>query len=148
MFRDRHLLHYISEKTHFLTLEYLVPIIMKYKYFISIFLCIILIPLNSLADSTQDTGPFSDIFQTGLRETNAIATKTKLNVDELPAFVTILYQEDLLRNGINTVFDALSLVPGVELFTEASGIHQVIFRGIKEKGKVKLMLHGIDISNT
>ena len=118
------------------------------KYFIGTFLWLILLTVNALADSAQENTPFSDIFQTGIQETNAIATKTKLNVDEMPAFVTILYQEDLLRNGINSVFEALSLVPGVELFTEATGIHQVIFRGVKEKGKVKLMLDGIDISNT
>ena len=124
---------------------------MKKTYFLIAYLCFIFFfARSSFADSqkTPSTSSFSDIFQTGLEETTDIATKTKLNVDDMPAFVTILYQEDLLRNGISTLFDALSLVPGVELFTESTGVHQVIFRGVKEKGKVKLMLDGIDISNT
>jgi len=124
---------------------------MKRKYLISVLLISLLLTAGKVIAETVETADqsadYSDMFQSALLETNEIATQTRLNVDDMPAFVTILYRDDLLNNGINTVFDALSLVPSVQLFTEASGINQVIFRGVKEKGKVKLLVDGVDINN-
>lgn len=84
----------------------------------------------------------------GLEEVSDIATKTKLNIDRTPAFITILYRETLETQGIDTIYEALSLIPGVELSIEATGAKQVVFRGIKEKGKIKLLIDGIPINNT
>lgn len=84
----------------------------------------------------------------GLEEVSDIATKTKLNIDQTPAFITIIYNDTLMEYGINTAFEALSLVPGVELSMEPSGAKQVIFRGIKEKGKIKLLIDGVPVNNT
>ncbi len=99
----------------------------------------------SAASSQNDS--YEELFSQGLEETSEIAANTRLNIDYIPAFVTILQQEQLLQLGIDTVYEAMALVPGVELFMESTGAKQLIFRGVKEKGKVKLMIDGIDINN-
>lgn len=89
-----------------------------------------------------------DDFLKSLQEVSEIASKTKLNIDDMPALVTILHAQRLNMLGIQTLYEALTLVPGVELSMEASGAKQVIFRGVKEKGKVKLMVDGVTLNNT
>ncbi len=88
-----------------------------------------------------------DDFLASLDEVSDIASKSKLNIDDMPAFVTILQGKKLELLGIHNIYEALSLVPGVELSMEASGAKQVIFRGVKEKGKVKLLVDGVTINN-
>jgi len=105
------------------------------------------IPVYASEDQGEEAA-FGQMFQQGLVETSIIATQTHLNVDDLPAFVSILRQDELVKLGIEDVYEALCLVPGVEPFMESSGARQLIFRGVKEKGKVKFLLDGIDISNT
>jgi len=95
----------------------------------------------------NDGSKYDEMFLDSLNEVSAIATKTKLNVDDMPAFVTILHREKMESLGISSVYEALGLVPGVELSMESSGAKEIIFRGVKEKGKVKLMVDGITINN-
>jgi iron complex outermembrane receptor protein len=121
---------------------------MKKKYLILTSLGAVLCSGFFSSATAGDDPLYSQLFHDSLRETSDIATASRLNVDDMPALVTILYQEDLLKNGVDTIFDALSLVPGVEQSMEATGAKQLIFRGVKEKGKIKLMLDGIDINNT
>ena len=102
----------------------------------------------SAAHDQQEESQFDAMFRQGLNETSAIATKSRLNIDDVPAFITILHQDTLLKLGIDDVYEALCLVPGVEPFMEATGARQLIFRGVKEKGKVKLLIDGMDVNNT
>jgi len=89
-----------------------------------------------------------DDFLQSLDEVSEIATKTKLNIDDTPSFVTVLHRDKLLKLGINDVFEALGLVPGVQLKREASGVPIVVFRGVSQKGEVKLMVDGVTINNS
>ena len=91
---------------------------------------------------------FDDTFLDSLDEVSEIATKTKLNIDDSPSFVTVLHGEKLQALGIENVFEALTQVPGVQLSREASGVPVVIFRGVSQKGEVKLMIDGITINNS
>ena len=87
-------------------------------------------------------------FLQSLDEVSEIATKTKLNIDDVPSFVTVLHSSKLKKLGIKNVFEALSLVPGAQLKREASGVPVVIFRGVSQKGEVKLMVDGVTINNS
>jgi iron complex outermembrane receptor protein len=87
-------------------------------------------------------------FLQALDEVSEIATKTKLNIDDVPSFVTVLQGNKLKKLGIDNVFDALGLVQGVQLTKEASGVPVVIFRGVTQKGEVKLMVDGVTINNS
>ncbi|NPA65297.1 MAG: TonB-dependent receptor [Epsilonproteobacteria bacterium] len=86
-------------------------------------------------------------FMASLDEVSEIATKTKLNVDDTPSFVTVLRNEELQNLGVRNVFEALAFVPGVQLRKELSGVPVVIFRGVTQKGEVKLMVDGVVINN-
>lgn len=91
---------------------------------------------------------FENDFLSSLDEVSEIATKTKLNIDDTPSFVSVLHSEKLKRLGIDSVFEALRLVPGVQLKKEKTGVPIVIFRGVTQKGEVKLMVDGITINNS
>ena len=87
-------------------------------------------------------------FLNSLDEVSEIATKTKLNIDDTPSFVSVLNSEKLKKLGVNNVFEALNLVPGVQLKKESSGVPIVTFRGVTQKSEVKLMVDGVTINNS
>ncbi len=91
---------------------------------------------------------FEDDFLQSLEDVSEIATKSKLNIDDAPSFVTVLHSDKLQKLGIDNVFEALAQVPGVQLKREASGVPVVLFRGVSQKGEVKLMVDGVTINNT
>ena len=86
-------------------------------------------------------------FLQSLEEVSEIATKSKLNIDDTPSFVSVLHSYKLKKLGVRNLFEALNLVPGVQLSRESSGVATVIFRGSTQKGEVKLMIDGISINN-
>ncbi|WP_456381564.1 hypothetical protein [Hydrogenimonas sp.] len=47
----------------------------------------------------------SDLF-TSLEEASAIATTSRLNIDEMPEFVTVLRRQELRALGVENLFDA------------------------------------------
>lgn len=87
-----------------------------------------------------------DLLQ-GLEDVSEIATKTKLNVDNTPSFVTVLHGDKLQKIGINNIYEAIGLVQGVQLIREMSGVPVVVFRGAIQKGEVKFMINGVTINN-
>lgn len=87
-------------------------------------------------------------FLKSIEEVSQIATKTKLNIDDSPSFITVLHPDKLQKLGIDNVFEALAQVPGVQLKREASGVPVVVFRGVSQKGEVKLMIDGVTINNS
>ncbi len=72
-----------------------------------------------------------------------IATRTKMDADLVPGMVTVLLGKDLKARGIRTVFEALSLVPGLNTYLNTIGDNRVSVRGIGGSffsGNLKLML--------
>jgi outer membrane receptor for ferrienterochelin and colicins len=79
-----------------------------------------------------------------------IATKTKLNVDFVPGMVTVLRGEDLKVKGINNVWEAMSLVPGMDISINNMGLRDVLVRGIGNtisSGNLKIQLNGISMNS-
>jgi outer membrane receptor for ferrienterochelin and colicins len=84
-----------------------------------------------------------------LAEETAVATKTRLNSDFVPGIVTVLHGEELEALGIETAWEALSLVPGVQAFRDGFGQPSVIVRGEPfpfNSGNVKVLVNGISMS--
>ncbi len=104
--------------------------------------CLILVSLSLCAEDLEMD------FLKSLDEVSEIATKTKLNIDDTPSFITVLRAEELKQIGVKNVFEALGLVPGVQLKKELSGVSVVVFRGVTQKGEVKLMVDGVTINNS
>ncbi|MEN8171213.1 MAG: TonB-dependent receptor [Pseudomonadota bacterium] len=85
-----------------------------------------------------------------LDEQTEIATKTKLNADYVPGLVTVLHGDDLANRGVRTVWEALALVPGIELSIEETGRKQIVVRGVGRtyaSGNVKLLLNNVSMNS-
>jgi iron complex outermembrane receptor protein len=79
-----------------------------------------------------------------------IATKTRLNVDFVPGMVTVLRGEELKVRGINNVWEAMSLVPGMDISINNMGLRDVLVRGIGNtisSGNLKIQLNGISMNS-
>jgi outer membrane receptor for ferrienterochelin and colicins len=84
-----------------------------------------------------------------LDEQTEIATKTRLNADFVPGLVTVLRGDELINRGVRTVWEALALVPGIELSIEETGRRQVVVRGVGRtyaSGNVKLLLNNVSLN--
>ena len=94
--------------------------------------------------------PVSDLMRV-LDEETEIATRTKLNIDFVPGMVTVLHGKDLLAKGVRTVYEALGLVPGIELSMAGDGQVQFLMRGLGKtfaSTKIKFLLNGVDLNST
>lgn len=77
-----------------------------------------------------------------------IATKTKLNADFVPGMVTVLLGDDLEARGVRTLYEALNLVPGMELYLARHGFWNTMVRGAAEvfaTGNMKILLDGVPL---
>ncbi|GAB6040724.1 hypothetical protein JCM17961_13980 [Endothiovibrio diazotrophicus] len=85
-----------------------------------------------------------------LEEQTEIATKTKLNADYVPGMVTVLHGDDLEARGVATVWEALGLVPGMELSMDRIGERLVAVRGIGGSilsGNLKILLDDVAMNS-
>ena len=79
-----------------------------------------------------------------------LATKTGTNADFIPGMVTILSGNDMLVRGSRTVWEALSLVPGISQGLEVTGERQLLSRGVGHgyaSGNIKVMLDGMSMNS-
>lgn len=77
-----------------------------------------------------------------------IATKTKLNADFVPGMVTVLLGDDLEARGVRTLYEALNLAPGMELYLARHGFWNTMVRGAAEvfaTGNIKILLDGVPL---
>ncbi len=94
----------------------------------------------------------SETLEEILDETTQIATKTKLNVDYVPSVVSVLRKNELKALGIQTVSDALGLIPGVQVFINQFGQPTTVFRGYRipnadKADKVKILVDGMSVGS-
>ncbi|HEY9052650.1 MAG TPA: TonB-dependent receptor, partial [Gammaproteobacteria bacterium] len=103
------------------------------------------LPDKSSTNETQELEQLLELLQ----EQTSIATKTRLNADYVPGMVTVLHGSDLEDRGVRTVWEALGLVPGVELSIEETGRKQVVVRGIGRtyaSGNIQIQLNGASLN--
>jgi len=93
-----------------------------------------------------DEDAIQNILQLMEKETE-IATGSRMNTDFVPGMVTLLHGNELEEKGVRTVYEALALVPGLNLTMNSSGIKGIVVRGIGGP-KLKLMLNNIPMNNT
>ena len=122
-----------------------------WRYIHTVFLCLAL--LVSVPAGADDGPAVSDEAALDLLkvfdEQTEIATKSKLNSDYVPGMVTVLRGEDLQARGVETVWEALALVPGFDLSIQ-SWTKQIIARGIGNvfiSGNVKIMVNSIQMNS-
>ncbi|MBK1718360.1 TonB-dependent receptor [Thiocystis violacea] len=105
--------------------------------------------VSGATESTAD--PERDDLLTLLEGETRLATKSGMNADFVPGIVTILTGEDLLTRGARTVWDSISLVPGMSQGLEMTGERLILSRGVGHgyaSGNVKLMLDGVSMNSS
>jgi len=96
----------------------------------------------------DDFAAFQELLEI-LDEQTTVATKTKLNSDYVPGMVTVLQGADLEAMGIATVWEALSLVPGMQIFRNNLGEPFVVVRGLPfpfNSGNIKILTNSVAMS--
>jgi len=86
-------------------------------------------------------------FMESFDEISTLATKTKINIDDTASMTTILRFEELQGMGINTLEEALTLIPGIDTTMRASGVKMMTIRGAFEDSRVRLMVDGVGVNN-
>ncbi len=104
---------------------------------------------DSSEQSAGDEEEFARLIQI-IQKYTEIATKTKLNIDYVPGMVTVLRGEDLEVRGIKNLWEALELVPGMDIAVNNMGLREVFVRGIGDtvsSGNLKFQLNGISMNS-
>ncbi|MCP4901151.1 MAG: TonB-dependent receptor [bacterium] len=84
-----------------------------------------------------------------VEEETELATKSKMNSDFVPGIVTILHGNDLEAQGIRTVWEALSLVPGMQTRLNETRSPGTVVRGIDfafNSGNIKVLVNSVPVS--
>lgn len=102
------------------------------------------------AETAEDDSQLHDLLSLIENETE-LATKTGMNADFIPGMVTVLSGDELLVRGARTVWESLSLVPGITQGLEMTGERQILSRGVGfgyASGNIKIMLDGVSMNST
>ena len=87
-----------------------------------------------------------------LEDMSEIATKQSLNIDYMPAVVTVIEAEKFRQAGVVNLAQALSLLPGFQIQISPMGYTMTTVRGLKNPNaylsdKIKIMVDGVVIHN-
>lgn len=108
------------------------------------FLIVAFIAIPSLAQTDEESE-----LQSLLREETELATRTRMNHDFVPGMVTVLQGTELRTLGVRTVWEALSLVPGVQSVRDLYASPLVLVRGINfifNSGNIKILVDSVPLN--
>src|SRR5688572_15238721 len=101
------------------------------------------------AVTQKETDPLYDMNVEDLLDIPiTVVTKKKVRSKELPAAITVITREELLKSGARDLVDALTLfVPGITFGSEVEGVVGINFRGMwGMEGKVLLMVDSLEMN--
>ncbi|NEX21244.1 TonB-dependent receptor [Thiorhodococcus mannitoliphagus] len=102
---------------------------------------------SRLEASNDDQAARADLLSV-IDDVSTLATKTRMNADYVPGMLSVLAGDELVALGVHTVWDALELVPGVQVDRNNNGGLRVSIRGFQHaNGNVKLMLNSAPMNN-
>ena len=112
------------------------------RYIMSI-VATLLLSFNLMAGDDEDE--FAELMALLDAQTD-LATKSKMNADFVPGMITILHGDQLQSLGVQTVNEALGLVPGI--YTNVGNVGQpvTIVRGVGvalKSSNLKIMFNGV-----
>jgi len=116
----------------------------KFIVILSLWLLPILVHADDVANPEM-----AQLLQNDMQEYSRIATQTKQNVDYMPYIISAWSSNELSQLGVNTLREALSLVPGVDLSIGTVGTTVPIFRGSNPfaVGQSKLVIDGVVVND-
>lgn len=114
-----------------------------------IFKAILFISLTMTLFAKELGDDFFKELQNDLDKYSKIAIETKQNVDYMPYVVSVLKNEDMVKLGILSLREALSLIPGVDISVGMAGVKNPIFRGSNPfaMGQSKLTIDGVVVND-
>lgn len=130
-----------------------------HRLLVLVVLCVCLLPAwGDLVGAQQDlpaassstaVEPDEEALRRTLDYLTEIATRTRLNADDTPGMITVLYGRDLENQGFRTVAEAVSLVPGMRLTLTGENVWRMVIRGVPRafaSGQVKILLDGTPLT--
>ncbi|WP_455200176.1 TonB-dependent receptor plug domain-containing protein, partial [Kaarinaea lacus] len=111
-------------------------------------------PVDAAVEAELDTGQTDAVLQELIQlldQETELATKSKINVDFVPGIMSVLHGKDMLARGVENVYQALGLVPGIEISRTNDGQPQILVRGIGKaffSSKVKFLLNNTSFNAT
>ncbi len=102
------------------------------------------------AHQAMAAADYFDLSAEQLLNTEVIsATKTKETVEQAPAAVYVISQEDIARSGVTSIADALRMAPGVDVAQEGAGTWDINIRGFNRglANQLLVMIDGRTIYN-
>ena len=115
---------------------------------ISISMTLLFGPIVRAHPSSSEEDELAGLMELLEQETE-IATKSRMNSDFVPGIVTVLRGDELTALGMTTVWEALTLVPGLQTALDALANPTLIVRGTDfpfNSGNVKIMVDGVSLS--
>lgn len=108
--------------------------------------------LASLSLVEANTASEIHDFKSLLDNASEIATRKSLNVDYLPSVVTVIDGNTFVDTGIQTLSEALDMLPGIQMQLSPTGYTMTTVRGLKNPNaylsdKVKILVDGVAINN-
>ncbi len=115
------------------------------KYILSVVLS-----AHIIAHASESTD--SNDFESLINDVSEIATKKSLNVDYLPSVVTVIDAQTYRDAGIQTIAEALDMLPGIQMQLSPMGYTMTTVRGLKNPNaylsdKIKILIDGVAINN-
>jgi iron complex outermembrane receptor protein len=101
-----------------------------------------------VAEAGGDAAELEQLLQI-LAEETEVATRTRMNGDFVPGIVSVLTGEEMEALGFETVWEALSLVPGIQVARDILGTPTRVMGGLQfpfNSGNVKILLDGMPLS--
>jgi len=91
-------------------------------------------------------------FESLLANASQVATKKSINVDYLPSVVTVIDAQTFIDGGIQTIAEALDMLPGIQMQFNYIGQPITNIRGFKNPNstlsdKIKILVDGVAINN-
>lgn len=106
-----------------------------------------LVAFAAAESARDDQAALSDLLSV-IDDVSALATRTRLNADFVPGILTVLHGEELVALGVQSVWEALALVPGVQIARNNNGALRVFIRGLQHgNGNIKLLLNAVAMNN-
>ncbi|MDM8550005.1 TonB-dependent receptor [Desulfobacterales bacterium HSG2] len=97
----------------------------------------------------QELASFNDLI-TVMEETTELATKTKINADYVPGMVTVLRGLDLTSMGVRNAWEAMAMVPGLNLSIDNAGFRAIHVRGtskVRGTGNIKMLINSVPMND-
>lgn len=110
----------------------------------------VLLAIMSVVHAQEGEG--SGELETLLESVSEIATKKSLNVDYLPSIVTVIEAQTFRDAGVQTLSEALDMLPGIQMQLSPMGYPITTVRGLKNPNaylsdKIKVLIDGVAIHN-